>query len=98
MDIDKVINNTTCKISLKGRLDTLTSPQLEEALKDVGEEITQIEFDLEDLDYVSSAGLRVFLNAQKQMMNKDGIVLKNVNEEIMEIFEITGFSQILRFE
>ena len=98
MEINKVIQDNNCTIALEGRLDTLTSPQLEEALKEVPEEITELVLDLKDLEYVSSAGLRVFLNAQKSMINKGTMVLKNVSEEIMEVLDMTGFTQILTIE
>ena len=98
MEINKVVDNKKCTLQLSGRLDTLTSPQLEEALKEIPEDIEDLELDLKDLEYVSSAGLRVFLNAQKSMMNKGKMVLKNVSEEIMEVLDMTGFTQILTIE
>ena len=87
-----------CTFELVGRLDTLTSPQLEEALKEVPEDANELVLDLKDLEYVSSAGLRVFLNAQKNMMNRGKMCLKNVNDEIMEVLDMTGFTQILTIE
>ncbi len=98
MEINKVVDDKKCTIELTGRLDTLTSPQLEEALKEVPEDVNELVLNLKELEYVSSAGLRVFLNAQKGMMEKGTMILKNVNEEIMEVLEMTGFTQILTIE
>ena len=68
------------------------------ALKEVPEDTNELVLDLKELEYVSSAGLRVFLNAQKGMTDKGTMTLKNVNEEIMEVLEMTGFTQILTIE
>ena len=94
MDINKVADNGKLKVAISGRLDTTTAPELEKELDFTG--ITSVEFDLADLEYVSSAGLRVILMVQKYM--KGNFVLKNVKPEIMEIFEITGFADILTIE
>ena len=94
MDINKVADNGKLKVAISGRLDTTTAPELEKGLDFTG--ITSVEFDLADLEYVSSAGLRVILMVQKNM--KGNFVLKNVKPEIMEIFEITGFADILTIE
>ena len=94
MDINKVADNGKLKVAISGRLDTTTAPELEKELDFTG--ITSVEFDLADLEYVSSAGLRVILIVQKNM--KGNFVLKNVKPEIMEIFEITGFADILTIE
>lgn len=94
MDINKVADNGKLKVTISGRLDTTTAPELEKELDFTG--ITSVEFDLADLEYVSSAGLRVILMVQKNM--KGNFVLKNVKPEIMEIFEITGFADILTIE
>ena len=94
MDINKVADNWKLKVAISGRLDTTTAPELEKELDFTG--ITSVEFDLADLEYVSSAGLRVILMVQKNM--KGNFVLKNVKPEIMEIFEITGFADILTIE
>ncbi|MBS7354082.1 MAG: STAS domain-containing protein [Solobacterium sp.] len=94
MDINKVADNGKLKVAISGRLDTTTAPELEKELDFTG--ITSVEFDLADLEYVSSAGLRVILMVQKNM--KGNFVLKNVKPEIMEIFEITGFADILTIE
>ena len=94
MDINKVVDNGKLKVAISGRLDTTIAPELEKELDFTG--ITSVEFDLADLEYVSSAGLRVILMVQKNM--KGNFVLKNVKPEIMEIFEITGFADILTIE
>ncbi len=83
---------------LEGRLDTTASPDLEEALLENISGITSLIIDMKNLAYISSAGIRVVLSAQK-LMNKQGtMVVKNVNEVIMEVFEITGFTDILTIE
>lgn len=85
-------------LTITGRLDTSTAPKLEETLKKSYDGVTELVFDLANLEYISSAGLRVLLSAQKTM-NKQGLMkVINVGEEIMEIFDITGFSDILTIE
>ena len=82
-------------VALEGRLDTTTAPELEAALKDALNGVTELELDLKDLAYISSAGLRVLLSAQ-QVMNKQGsMAVLNSNADLLEIFEVTGFSDIL---
>lgn len=85
-------------IALDGRLDTSTAPQLETALKENLAGVDALVLDMKGLDYLSSAGLRVILGAQKQMGRLGGLVIRNVNKLIMEVFEITGFSDILTIE
>ncbi len=98
MNIDKKQQGTQLTISLSGRLDTTTAPQLEGELKHSINGVTDLTLDFEKLEYISSAGLRVLLAAQK-VMNKQGeMVVRHVNETIMEVFEITGFSDILTIE
>jgi anti-sigma B factor antagonist len=85
-------------IELTGRLDTTTAPDLEKEVKGNIEGVESLVFDFNDLEYISSAGLRVLLSAQK-IMNKQGeMVVKNVSDDLKEIFEITGFSDILNIE
>ncbi len=98
MDIIKNQEGSRVNIALKGRLDTTTSPQLEAELRPVLSEATELNFDLADLQYVSSAGLRVFLSAQKVMNKQGDMTLRNVSPEIMDIFEVTGFVDILNIE
>ena len=98
MTITKNQNGTHLDLALEGRLDTTTAPQLEAELKQSVEGVTELALDFEKLEYLSSAGLRVLLSAQK-VMNKQGtMVIRNVNETIMEIFDVTGFADILTIE
>ncbi len=96
MTIDKKLNGSQLTIAVGGRLDTTTSPELEAQLDLTG--ITDLTFDMKELDYVSSAGLRLLLKAQKQMNTQGDMKLINVNDIVMEVFEVTGFSSILKIE
>ena len=98
MTINKTANGNELTIALEGRLDTTTAPQLDDELKTALEGIAKLEFNFEKLEYISSAGLRVLLSAQKVMNKQGSMVIKNVNEEIQEIFEVTGFVDILTIE
>lgn len=98
MKISKIANGSELTVSLEGRLDTNTSPDLEAALKGALEGVDSLTFDMEKLEYVSSAGLRVLLSAQKTMNKQGAMKLIHVNELIGEIFEVTGFSDILTVE
>lgn len=95
MTINKNLEGTKLEIVLEGRLDTTTSPMLEIELKKSMDGITELIFDFEKLEYMSSAGLRILLAAQKIMNRQGSMVVKNVNEVISEVFEVTGFSDIL---
>ena len=98
LNIDILKDGGKAILALEGRLDTSTAPQLEEAINRDIEKITDLSFDFAKLEYISSAGLRVLLSTQK-VMNKQGkMIIKNVSEEVMEIFEVTGFSDILTIE
>lgn len=98
MEIIKTRNNDELNVTLEGRLDTTTAPELEAVVKQELDGISSFKLDFEKLSYVSSAGLRVLLTAQK-IMNKQGTMLiRNVDAEIMEIFDITGFTDILTIE
>ncbi len=98
LNIQKTMENGTAIFALEGRLDTVTAPELEKELKDSIDGVSELELELSALDYISSAGLRVLLAAQK-IMNKQGkMKVSNVNATIMEIFEVTGFSDILAIE
>lgn len=98
MEISKELNGSELKISLDGRLDTSTAPNLEAELKNTINGITQLTINIEKLAYVSSAGLRVLLKAQKVMNKQGNMVVKNVAPEIRDIFEVTGFDEILNIE
>lgn len=96
MEFKKTENGTELTYALSGRLDTATAPTLEAALTLDG--VTALVFDFADLTYISSAGLRVLLSAQKTMNRQGSMVIHNVNDTIMEIFEVTGFTDILTIE
>ena len=98
MTITKNQDADKLTVALEGRLDTTTSPQLEGELRTAVNGITALTFDLEKLDYISSAGLRVQLAAQKVMNRQVSMVLRNVKPEVKEIFEVTGFIDILTLE
>ena len=95
LNIAKTTENGKTAIALEGRLDTTTAPELEKEFKASLEGVSELTLDFEKLEYISSAGLRVLLSAQKTMNKQGEMKLRNVNETIMEIFEVTGFSDIL---
>ena len=98
LHITKKIENESAAFTLEGRLDTVTASELEKELNDSLQGITDLTLDFEKLDYISSTGLRVLLSAQK-IMNKQGkMKILHVNDTIMEIFEVTGFTDILTIE
>ena len=98
MTITTTRKTSSLIVQLEGRLDTTTSPQLEAELSASLEGVTNLTLDLEKLDYLSSAGLRVILAAQKRMNKQGQMVVRHVNETIMEVFEVTGFVDILTIE
>ncbi len=98
LNISKTLENEKAVCVLEGRLDTVTAPQLEADLKDILPEIKELEMNFDKLEYISSAGLRVLLSAHKMMSKKAGMKLTHVHDSIMEIFEVTGFSDILNIE
>ena len=98
LNINKKTEDKTMTVALEGRLDTTTAPQLETELKSELADITSLVLDFEKLEYISSAGLRVLLSAQKVMNKQGDIKLIHVNDVINEIFEVTGFSDILNIE
>ncbi|MCI7807182.1 MAG: STAS domain-containing protein [Spirochaetales bacterium] len=95
MNINKELNGTTLKVTVEGRLDTTTAPVAEAELRSSIGGITELVLDFGKLEYISSAGLRVILAMQKIMMRQGSMVIRNVNETVMEVFEVTGFSDIL---
>ncbi len=98
MIINKTQNGDKLLLAIEGRLDTATSPQLGEIVMKELTDISELTFDLEKLEYLSSAGLRVLLSAQR-IMNKQGkMIVRNVNETVHDIFEITGFTEILTIQ
>ena len=98
MDINKKINGKELTLAVEGRLDTITAPQLEAELKRSVGDTERLIFDLSSLEYISSAGLRVLLSAQKVMNRQGEMIVRNANEMVMEVFEITGFVDILNIE
>ncbi len=98
LNISKTVDNNKAEFILEGRLDTVTAPELEAELKGALDGIEDLVLNFEALEYISSAGLRVLLATQK-VMNKQGeMKIVKVNQTIMEIFEVTGFSDILTIE
>ena len=98
MTINKNVNGTALKIALEGRLDTMTAPELEAELNQSMESADSLTLDFSKLEYISSAGLRVLLSAHKAMSGKGGMKVTNVNEIVREVFEVTGFADILTIE
>ena len=98
LNINKKIENGKAVFTLEGRLDTVTSSELEKELKASLDGVTELTLDFEKLDYISSAGLRVLLGAQKQMNKQGSMKIVHVGEIIIEVFEVTGFTDILTIE
>lgn len=98
MTIEKIAAEGSLTLKIIGRLDTTTAPQLEETVNVAADETAALVLDCAELVYVSSAGLRVILKAQKLMNSKGTLKLTNVNETVMEVLDITGFSDILTIE
>ena len=98
MTIEKLLNGENATLIVAGRLDTQSSPELEKELDQIIANLKELVFDMAGLEYISSAGLRVILKAQKIMNTKGSMKLTNVNDSIMEVFDITGFLDILTIE
>ncbi len=98
LNISKNLSDTKLSVALEGRLDTTTAPEFEDALNENIANVTELIIDLEKLEYISSAGLRVLLSAQKTMNKQGSLVIRNSSDEIKEIFDVTGFSDILTIE
>ncbi len=98
LNIEKKIDGVKAEITAEGRLDTITAPELEGVIREIIPSVTELVLDFEKLDYISSAGLRVLLSTHKNMTGKGGLKIVNVSQPIMEIFEVTGFSEILTVE
>ena len=98
MTIEKKMNNESATLIVSGRLDTQTAPELENELDSILSGLKELTFDMTNLEYVSSAGLRVILKAQKAMNAQGSMKLTGVNDSIMEVFDITGFLDILTIE
>ena len=95
MEIIKTAEDNKLTVAVKGRLDTTTAPELEEALQAEMEGLTELELDFSELEYISSAGLRVLLATQKKMQGQGTMTVTGVNDIVMEVFEVTGFCDIL---
>lgn len=95
MNINITKTNDSAVLALEGRLDTTTAPELEKAINEEGEALRNLVLDFCSVNYISSAGLRVLLSAQKKMNKQGSMELINVSEEVMDIFEMTGFADIL---
>ena len=95
LNIQKTVENNTAVFTLEGRLDTVTASEFERVLVETLPDLTDLTLDFTGLDYISSAGLRILLSAQKQMNRQGEMKITGVNETIAEIFEVTGFSTIL---
>lgn len=98
MTITKNRTGSKLEIALEGRLDTTTAPQLEAEVKNELDGVEELALDFTELAYVSSAGLRVLLSAQKIMNRQGSMVIRNVNEDVMDVFDVTGFIDILTIE
>lgn len=98
LNIDRRAENGKALFILDGRLDTVSAPELESSLKEVLDGLTELTLDFEKLDYISSAGLRVLLTTHKAMLGRGEMKLRHVNDTVMEIFEVTGFTEILTIE
>ena len=98
MTIEKNLNNACATLKIIGRLDTTTAPELEKTVEECEAEMNELVMDCSQLEYVSSAGLRVILKAQKLMSQRNGMKLIHVNDTIMEVLDITGFTDILTIE
>ena len=98
MTINKTLDGKTLNVALEGRLDTVTAPELEASLREDLEKADNLVLDFGKLEYISSAGLRVLLSAHKSMAGKGGMKVTHVNEIVNEVFEVTGFSDILTIE
>ncbi len=98
MDISLNNENSVLTVEVSGRVDTTTAPELEKAVFDNIDSANELVLDLKDMPYTSSAGLRVILKAEKAMSKKGGMKVINVCSDVMEVFELTGFSDILTIE
>jgi len=98
MQITNEKNGSSLTVFVSGRVDTATAPELEKYIDENTEGVTELILDLKDMSYTSSAGLRVILKAQKKMNAQGSMTVKNVQNTVMEIFDMTGFSDILNIE
>jgi len=98
MDISKTLDGSKMELSVSGRLETITAPQLDAEIQALPEAVTELVMEISSLEYVSSAGLRVFLMAHKKMKARGGMMkISGANASVKKVFDITGFSPILNF-
>ena len=98
MNIKKKQEGSTLFVKISGRIDTATSPEVDSYINENLDGVNEVVLDFEEVNYVSSAGLRVLLSLHKKMMAKEGMKLVNVNEAVCDVFEVTGFDEILTYE
>ena len=98
LNINKDADGSKLTIALQGRLDTTTAPQLDEEVKQLQDKVTDLNFDMSDLQYISSAGLRVMLTTMQTMEEQGEMIVRNVGPDVMEVFKLTGFAGILNIE
>ncbi|MBR3629134.1 MAG: STAS domain-containing protein [Oscillospiraceae bacterium] len=98
MTINKTKDGDKLTLALEGRLDTTTAPDLEKVIKEETGDVNNLHFEMDKLEYISSAGLRVLLSAQKLMNKKGEMLITGCSDDIMEIFDMTGFTDILSIE
>ena len=98
MEIRKELTENRLNLAVIGRLDTTTAPQLDAAIRESIDGVDELTLDFSELEYISSAGLRVLLSAQKTMNKQGKMLLTGVQEAVMEVFEITGFADILTIQ
>jgi len=92
--IQKQLEGDKLTVRMAGRLDTMSAPKLQEELNGQLDHIKELEFDLQEVEYISSSGLRVLLSCQKIMNRRGKMIVRNVQEDVMEIFEVTGFTEL----
>ncbi len=97
MNINKTQEGTSVTLGIEGRLDTITAPELEKEIQAIAD-ATALVIDCSKMEYISSAGLRVLLSAHKSFAKKDGMVVKNVSDTVLDIFDVTGFRDILNIQ
>ena len=98
LKVEKKLEDDKLYVAVEGRLDTITSPDLEKEINEAIEGVKELTIDFDKVEYISSSGLRVLLAEQKVMNKQGSMKLINVNDTIMEIFEVTGFTDILTIE
>ena len=90
--------NDTCTVAISGRIDTLTSPELESVFREIEPKAQKVVFDMTEVEYISSAGMRVLVTVHREMAPKGGLVLKNPTKNVMTILNLTGFNKVLNIE